>query len=529
MKPSRKTTLQTVLPLTALLGVFAAIGIAQEGDSPKARVTVDKGPEMPWETIFDGKSLKGWDGNPAFWKVEDGAITGQTTKENPTKGNTFIIWRGGDIGNFDLELEYKIVGGNSGIQYRSFEPGAKWVVGGYQADLEAGDTWSGANYGERFGGILAKRGQKTEIVQQDGENKITSKVVGTVGDSAELQANIKKEDWNKFEISARGNRLIHKINGKVTSDVTDSRRDRGILALQLHAGPPMKVQFRDIKIRRYKIAGKKKIVFMAGAPSHGWGAHEHRAGCLLLANRLNTNAADSVYAEVRVHTDWPANLSALEDADSIVFYCDGGGRHMANKHLEGLDAQLKKGCGLACLHYGVETTKGKSGQKFLEWMGGYFEPHWSVNPHWDGEFKDFPKHPITRGVKPFKIRDEWYFHMRFVEGMKGVTPILSAHPPKETMKRGDGPHSGNPHVRKAIENGEIQHVAWAYERPGGGRGFGFTGGHFHKNWAEDNFRKVVLNAIAWTANAEVPADGISSGTPSEEELDANQDYPKRRR
>jgi len=116
----------------------------------------------------------------------------------------------------------------------------------------------------------------------------------------------------------------------------------------------------------------------------------------------------------------------------------------------------------------------------------------------------FPEHPVTHGVKPFEVNDEWYFHMRFRDQMQGVTPILSAHPPASTMKRGDGPHSGNPAVRKAVASGEPQHVAWVAERPGGGRGFGFTGGHYHWNWGDDNFRKLVLNAVLWVAGVEVP-------------------------
>ena len=159
--------------------------------------------------IFDGKTLKGWDGNPKFWKVQNGAITGQTTKENPTKGNTFIIWRGGQPSNFELKLEYKIIGGNSGIQYRSFvrKDGAdKWRIGGYQGDFEAGNTYSGILYGEAFRGILANRGQKTVI----GENG-KPKVVGSVGVSAEIQKKIKKEDWNAYHIIANGNHFVHKI------------------------------------------------------------------------------------------------------------------------------------------------------------------------------------------------------------------------------------------------------------------------------------------------------------------------------
>ena len=148
-----------------------------------ATVSAEDADKEGFVSIFDGKSLKDWDGNPKFWRVEDGAITGQTTKENPTKGNTFIIWRGGKTADFELKLQYKIINGNSGIQYRSFEvKDKKWVIGGYQADFEAGKTYSGILYGERFRGILANRGQKTVI----GDNH-KPKVVGSVGDSKAIE------------------------------------------------------------------------------------------------------------------------------------------------------------------------------------------------------------------------------------------------------------------------------------------------------------------------------------------------------
>ncbi|WP_417735436.1 PVC-type heme-binding CxxCH protein [Rosistilla oblonga] len=492
-------------------------------------------------SIFDGKTLDNWDGNPAFWSVEDGMITGQTTADNPTKGNTFLIWRGGEVGDFELQLEYKLIGGNSGIQYRSFEVDPekqKWVVGGYQGDFESGDTYSGILYGEKFRGILANRGQKTELVRNDGKFKVN--VVGSVGDSATIQSKIKKEDWNAYTITAKGFEFKHKINGVPTAECTDNdtkeRRANGILALQLHAGPPMKVQFRNIRLKHLKSAGsddvshsdakeKKKIVFIAGKPSHGYGSHEHYAGCRLLANAL-TEAMPNYTAEV-IKNGWPeAGTDALKDADSLVVYCDGGGRHLLNPHIDELAPLMKDGAGLVCIHYGVETLAGKPGGAFLDWIGGYFEANWSVNPHWVAKYESFPDHPISRGVKPFEINDEWYFHMRFRDGMKGVTPILSAHPPEDTMRRPDGPHSGNPAVRKAVANGEIQHMAWAAERDGGGRGFGFTGGHFHWNWADPNFRKVMLNAIVWTAHGEVPTAGVSTDDPTEEQLEANQDEPK---
>ena len=268
----------------------------------------------------------------------------------------------------------------------------------------------------------------------------------------------------------------------------------------------------------------KKIVFLAGPASHGYGEHEHFAGCQLLAQGLKTAMTD---LQVVVHRDgWPQDESILQGADTVVMYCDGGAGHMANPHLEKVNELIKRGTGVVCIHYGVETTKGEKGEAFLNWIGGYFEPHWSVNPHWEADFTNLPDHPICRGVKPFKTNDEWYYHMRFREGMEGVTPILTALPPKSTLSRPDGPHSGNPDVRAAIERGEPQHMAWAFEGKQGNRGFGFTGGHFHWNWANDDFRKLVLNAIVWTAHIEPPKDGVGSKTPSQTELEENQDEPK---
>lgn len=519
----KKPFLQLALPMLALGTLAVSLSLADHHKSDE-----NSAPDTPWENLFDGKTLFGWDGDPALWKVEDGTIVGTTTDENPIKYNSFLTWQGGDLTDFHLKVDYKIENGNSGIQYRSFAIDKPHALGGYQADFEAGDRYSGICYGEKFRGILSDRGNKSEL-GEDGKPK----VIGSVGDSKEIGAQIKKKDWNTYEVIARGHHIIHKINGVVTTELIDNdlsdRRDSGLLGFQIHQGPAMRVSFKNILVQRFKPANKKKIVFMAGHRSHGYDAHEHRAGCLLLANQLNKHSGDEIAAEVRLAKDWPANINALEDADAIVFYCDGGKRHMANSHLEDLDVQLKKGVGLACLHYGVETTKGKAGDKFVEWMGGYFEPHYSVNPHWVADFKELPDHPITRGVKPFSIKDEWYFHMRFVPEMKGVTPILSAHPPESTMARKDGAHSGNPHVREAVKNGEIQHVAWAYERPNGGRGFGFTGGHFHRNWGQDDFRKTVLNAITWVAKVEVPADGVPSDKITDAMLDANQDFPPRKK
>jgi len=270
--------------------------------------------------------------------------------------------------------------------------------------------------------------------------------------------------------------------------------------------------------------GNKRILFIAGERSHGYGDHEHFAGCRILADVVQRTAA-KVKCEV-IRNGWPQDDSVIDTADSIVIYSDGGaGRHPSLAHLDRLKKQMDRGAGLVCIHYAVEVPKDRGGPEFLSWLGGYFETDWSVNPHWDAKFDNLPKHPITSGVKPFQTRDEWYFHMRFPEGMKGVTPILSAVPPASTMDRPDGAHSGNPTVRKEVARGDLQHVAWATERPDGGRSFGFTGGHYHWNWGRTEPTKLVANAILWSAHMPVPEAGASVEPKTLKQLQENQDDP----
>jgi hypothetical protein len=217
--------------------------------------------------LFNGKDLTGWEGNPKLWSVQDGAITGKTGEDADTKikHNTFLVWKGGTVGDFELTLKYRIEKGNSGIQYRSkVESSGEFgpIVGGYQADFEAGKTYSGILYEERRRGILAQRGQQTKVVTQakspaDPKAKdFNVEVTGSVGDTNEIQAAIKHEDWNEYKVVAKGNHLKHYINGKKTVDVTDedsahAAKD-GILALQIHVGPPMVVQFKDIVLKDLK-------------------------------------------------------------------------------------------------------------------------------------------------------------------------------------------------------------------------------------------------------------------------------------
>jgi type 1 glutamine amidotransferase len=265
--------------------------------------------------------------------------------------------------------------------------------------------------------------------------------------------------------------------------------------------------------------GRKTIVFLAGVGSHGFGSHAHNAGCQLLAKALNDAMPDKLHAVVS--RGWPSDAALLDGADTVVIYCDAG--RLLNEHLAELDALMKKGAGLACLHYTVDPGKKETMEKMRDWIGGCYEQHWSINPSWIAKFEKLPAHPVARGVKPFRIHDEWYCHMRFRENMEGVTPILSAVPPDSVRKRPDGPHSGNPAVRARM--GMAEDVGWVYQRPDGARGFGFTGGHVHWNWAHNDFRKVVLNAIVWTARLEVPPNGVPSKQPAVADLIANQDSP----
>ncbi len=266
---------------------------------------------------------------------------------------------------------------------------------------------------------------------------------------------------------------------------------------------------------------EKKLVLIAGKPSHPPGMHEFRAGCLLLQKSL---AAVQGF-EVAVHTDgWPASDAAFDGADAVVIYSDGGGGHPAiqGERLRFLDGLIRKGIGFGVMHYACEVPKDKGGREFQEWVGGYYEDKYSCNPIWSAEFKKYPAHPITRGLRPFAIKDEWYFNMRWRPETKGITPILVAKPSDQVR---DGPYvwpaGPYPHIQAA--KGQEETLMWVYEGANGGRGFGFTGGHFHENWADDNFRKAILNAFLWVAKAEVPENGVESPAVSEDDLYRNLD------
>lgn len=273
-----------------------------------------------------------------------------------------------------------------------------------------------------------------------------------------------------------------------------------------------------------KTTPKKLVVFIAGTPSHGFAQHEHHAECELLARLLKEGMLNF---ETKVYKGgWPKDPNALDGADAIVMACDGGPGHMVIPHLEQVDALAKKGVGIGCIHYAVEVPKGPAGDKFLSWIGGYFETFWSVNPTWQADFVEIPKHPVANGVKPFATRDEWYYHMRFRDKMDGVTPIIYAVPPDQTREGKNDAHGGNPAVRAGIGRSLPETLVWVAEnKETTNRGFGCTGAHFYWNWAQDDFRKCILNCIVWIAKVDVPPDGVPSARPTLDELLVNQDKP----
>jgi type 1 glutamine amidotransferase len=252
------------------------------------------------------------------------------------------------------------------------------------------------------------------------------------------------------------------------------------------SGVPIEKQPTDPKLN--------KIVIVAGHASHGPGEHEFFAGSAILMKLL---AETPGVFPVMAREGWPKDPKTFEDAKAVIFYMDGGGGHpiIQKEHREVVQKLIDQGGGFVNLHYAVEYPKNQS-DHVLSWLGGYYETGFSTNPHWKANFKSMPDHPITRGVKPFEIQDEWYFNIRFAPESKNVTPILKATPPDD--KRGTD-------AAKEFK-GREEIVAWAFEREKG-RSFGFTGGHFHKNWGDENFRRLVVNAILWTANIDIPKDG----------------------
>ncbi len=261
-----------------------------------------------------------------------------------------------------------------------------------------------------------------------------------------------------------------------------------------------------------------RIVLIAGRPSHPPGMHEFRAGAMLLQKALG--AVPNLRVDVYTN-GWPTRIvdgkpvddhAALDGADAILIYADGGKGHPAlqNDRVAVLDALAAKGVGLGFAHYAVEVPAGPSGETMQRWAGGFYETNWSVNPMWTPDFTTFPTHPITRGVGPFATHDEWYFNMRWTPDAAAknrITNLLVATPGDDVR---DGPYVSprGPYDHIIAASGRPEVMMWAFERADGGRSFGFTGGHTHAHWGDVNQRRIMLNALLWMAKIDVPAGGV---------------------
>ena len=231
------------------------IGLASLASADDVKPTAPPEPEG-MKQLFT-KDLAGWEGDTRLWSFKDGIVRGETTKENPTMGNTFLVWKDGTLEDFELRLSFRLKGGNSGVQYRSKllpakdGAGNKWVVSGYQAEVEDTAGKCGFLYHEKGRGYLCNVGEKVEV-GDDGKPK----VVGKLGDKAALGATYKKSDWNDYVITGKGNHIQHFLNGYQTVDIVDNdpknKALSGILALQIHAGPPMVVEFKDVRLKQSK-------------------------------------------------------------------------------------------------------------------------------------------------------------------------------------------------------------------------------------------------------------------------------------
>ena len=298
-----------------------------------------------------------------------------------------------------------------------------------------------------------------------------------------------------------------------------------LAAVLLVVGPPAR-------------AADKRLVLIAGRPSHPPGMHEFRAGCLLFQKAL----ASVPGLTVQVYDmGWPSKMvdgarvddtAALDNADAVLIYADGGKGHPAiqGDRLKALDALAAKGVGLGFAHYGVEVPVGLPADTMHRWIGGYYEDRFSVNPMWAPRFERFPPHAVTRGVGPFATHDEWYFNMRWpsVDTLKGrTTPILVATPSDE-VRKGPYVHPKGPYDHVVADSGKAETMMWVNERPDGGRGFGFTGGHTHNNWGDANQRRIFLNALLWIAKVEVPKGGVQDGITAADLTMNLDDKPKRR-
>ena len=282
-------------------------------------------------------------------------------------------------------------------------------------------------------------------------------------------------------------------------------------------GVAMKYVYICLLLCLTSMGANKKIVLVAGKDSHRYGDHEFRAGCHLLADRLKKSKLPLEVTVVE-ERNWPSDNSIFEEADAIIVYSDGAHKHPleSKKLFSFMDGLMAKGKSVGFMHYACEVKDDK-GPNMIKWIGGYYQKGVSINPNWVCSSILNKKHPATQGVGSFKLKDEWYFNIKFG---KDVVAVLQGIPDDEARSgKTSWPRGPQKHILK--HRGRTETLLWTLERADGGRGFGFTGGHVHWNWKNDHYRKLILNTIVWTAGLPIPAGGVPSSTPTQEEMEAN--------
>jgi hypothetical protein len=263
----------------------------------------------------------------------------------------------------------------------------------------------------------------------------------------------------------------------------------------------------------------KNILFIAGDTKHRHGFHEYKAGSILLANALNESGLP-VRAKVHWY-GWPEDESIFEDIDACIIYADGGGEF--GKKYAFLDRKVKAGMGIMFMHYGVHPTKEVAEKYYHKWIGGYFDDAFSVNPSWVADIQAKEGHPVSRGVKELTAYDEFYWNLNFPTNCQHCYPLATATPTEKNMIRYGSSKFWNKLAEEKLDT--PQALLWCSDPEKGARGAGFVGGHYHRNWAIDNYRKLILNTIAWVARMDVPEGGVPSQKVTKAMLNKNLNRP----
>ena len=422
-----------------------------------------------WKSLFNGKDLSGWEVNGFAGAGEVEVVDG---KIQLNMGVALTgIRRTNDLlrTNYEVKVQaLKVQGGDffCGLTFPVKEEHMTLVVGG----------WGGSLVGiSSIDGMDASENEFTQFMRFDDGKWYDIKLRVT---DTRVQAWINDERLIDAKIAGR---KVSMRPGEI-----EESAPFGIATYQTTAS------IREVKIRPVP-ARIPKVAFIAGKKSHGPGEHEYRKGLQLLSEALEKQVE---FIDTRVHFDgWPTDEEHLKDADAIVLFSDGSDQNERNHPLfdpyrrKFLQKQVDRGAGLVALHYTVFVPKEKGAEQFLEWIGGYFDyQSGSGANHWFSkiEARDFTvypasEHPIVNGVEPFEVKEEFYFNLRFPEDKSNLTPIVTLDPEKKDWSKV---------------------VGWAIERSDGGRGFGYTGGHFHKNFENGKVQRLLLNAILWTAKAE---------------------------